>query len=32
MSEVVLLAVRKILNDYDQVAMTLQVVREALAW
>ncbi|HDL8788587.1 TPA: HrpE/YscL family type III secretion apparatus protein, partial [Yersinia enterocolitica] len=31
MSEVVLLAVRKILNDYDQVDMTLQVVREALA-
>ena len=31
MSEVVLQAVRKILHDYDQVALTLKVVREALS-
>ena len=31
MSEVVLQAVRKILQDYDQVALTLKVVREALS-
>lgn len=31
MSEVVLQAVRKILHDYDQVALTLKVVQEALS-
>ncbi|MGY3903983.1 HrpE/YscL family type III secretion apparatus protein [Aeromonas lusitana] len=31
MSEVVLQSVRKILHDYDQVALTLKVVREALS-
>ncbi|KUE80867.1 MULTISPECIES: HrpE/YscL family type III secretion apparatus protein [Aeromonas] len=31
MSEVVLESVRKILKEYDQVTLTLQVVREALA-